>query len=170
MNNKKLIAIGISVGLVVAAYVFVQGRIEKLLGVQLELWPALIAPAMISLFGDGTEGKKKFYGTTAAGIIIAMVFIMAEHALKPTLGLMGILGALVIITALIVILGKPLPYCFGKVTFIAFNFALLVKGNIYALTLARLGVLFIGSTIFLFVEHKVIGLIMPPSESKKEKS
>lgn len=166
MSNKDLILTGVVTGLLVAVYAFVQGTIEGFVGVKLELWPALIAPAMVTFFGGGKEGMKKYYGTTAGGILAGLVFVLVEHSLVPILGVPGLLGALVIIVAAIIVLGKPLPYIFGGAAFVSFNASLILTEDIFALTIARLAIVFIGATIFLFVDHKVMDLIHGKAKSE----
>lgn len=167
MSTKKVV-IGLAIGVWVAAYAWIQSQITASLGIEAELWPVLMAPGIVGLLGGGKSGQKKYYKMMLTGILAALAFVLAEHAFYPLIGDIGVLLPLALIVALIVMLGDILPEWFGGVSFIAFCASTILTHDILALTISRIAVLFVGATIFLFIEHLIIKLLTGQSADTTE--
>lgn len=169
--NKKIVLMGLTVGLWVSVYAVIQTLVGTILKIpHIEIWPVLMAPGLVSLLGGGKDGMISYFKTGTTGILAGLIFILSEQALVPVLGEIGLLLALTIIVALIVFLQVKLPAWFGPVSFVTFNASTILTDNIISLTVTRLIVLLVGGTLFLLVETKLVGLIMGSGKNKDSKS
>lgn len=167
--NKRVLLIGLSVGIWVSIYAVIQTLVSTLLGIgSMEIWPVLMAPGLVGLLGGGKPGMIKYYKTGATGILAGFLFVVCEHALVPHIGQLGILLPLTIMIALIVCLGKVWPDWFGAVTFVTFNASTILTDGILLLTVSRLLILLVGGTLFLLVESKLIQLISAAKLGREE--
>lgn len=167
MNGKHIIT-GVAIGLWVSVYVAIQILVAGVLGIEnVEIWPALMAPGLIGLLGGGKEGMKKYYKMAVTGVLAGCVFVLLEYAMVPVMGNISVLFLLAVVIALIVILGAVAPNWFGSTTFIVFTAATILKHDILVLTLTRLVVLLVGTTIFLFGQQWIIKIISKPKATNE---
>lgn len=167
MSIKKL-GIALAIGVWVALYAYLQTWITGLFGIEAEIWPVLMAPAMVGLLGHGKVGIKKFYASFTMGILAACAFILLEHAIVPVMGTLGVLLPLAVLVALIVGLGFVLPQWFNGGTFIAFCASTILTSGILELTLIRIAVLLIGASIFLLVEQTIVKVLSKPARTTSQ--
>jgi len=153
------------IALWVTVFVFAESFIGGLLGIEHpEYWPALMGPSLIGLLGkEVKKAEKTFYITAGFGIVIALVFVLLEH------GLMGIIGATpgvltaLFISVFVLIAGQFFfPSVSGPISFVYFNAATVLSFNVQGgliQALVRLVVLFLGTFIFIKVEHWLIHIV-----------
>lgn len=154
--KKETIATGLTIGVWAATYVFLQNALGAMTGQTLELWPALMAPGIVKLMGNNKEAQKNFYKCGLSGLLLSLLFVLCEQNLPAIIGPAGIYFPLLLAIALIMILGELRPDWFSSTTVIIFNAALIQTDEIILRTLFRAGILLIGATIFLWVEHLII--------------
>jgi len=160
MDKKKMISYAAALSVWVSVYCFLQFLVSRYLGMHLEFWPALIAPVTITLLGGGKENTIKYYKLTITGMAAGLLFLMSQVYLVPMYGVLGLLIPLALIIFVIAILGAKLPSWFGGVSLIVLNFVIMESANIFTRALTNLGILLIGATVFLLVEHLLHKLII----------
>ena len=164
MSKSRYAILAILIALWVTVFVFLESTVGKLCGQEhIEFWPALMGPSLIGLLGKQIKkAERKFYITAAFGIVVTLVFILLEHLFVPGLGpSIGVLLALFI--AIFIIIGGHffVTAIAGPISFIYFNAATIMTDDIFILTLVRLIVLFVGTFVFLKIEHLLIKLVAP---------
>ena len=158
--SKRLVKVGIGIGIWASVYCFLQMTLGFKLGLELELWPVLAAPGIVKLMGDNKEAQTKYCKQGITGVLLAVPFALCLEHLLPKIGPLGVFVPLAIIIALIIILGGSLPNWFGNATIIMFNFATIIHDDLIIRTLSRLGLLIFGVAIFFFIEHQILKVIV----------
>ncbi len=165
MSKASYVLLAALIAIWVTVFVFAESFVGGLLGIEHpEYWPALMGPGLIGLLGkDVKKAENTFYVTAGFGIVMALVFVLLEHGLIGLIGATpGVLAALCL-SVFILIAGQFfLPKVSGPISFVYFNAATIlsfdVKGGIIQ-ALVRLVVLFLGTFIFVKVEHRLIHLV-----------
>lgn len=162
MAKSKYAILAALIALWVTVFIFLESIIGGKFGLEtVEFWPALMGPSLIGLLGgEAKKAEKKFYITAAFGIFAAFAFVMLEHALVPVMGgTPGVLTALFVVVFVVIAGQFFVPNISGPISFVYFNAATVITSDIIELTIARLIVLFLGTFIFIKVEHWLIGVV-----------
>ncbi len=165
MSKSKYAILAALIALWVTVFVFAESFIGGLLGVEHpEYWPALMGPSLIGLLGkEVKKAEKKFYITAGFGILMALVFVLLEHGLGAVIGgTPGVLTALFIAVFVLIAGQFFFPAVSGPISFVYFNAATIltldIKGGLIH-ALVRFVILFLGTFIFMKVEHWLIHVV-----------
>ncbi len=165
MSKSKYAILAALIALWVTVFVFAESFIGGLFGVEHpEFWPALMGPSLIGLLGkEVKKAEKTFYITAGFGVLMALVFVLLEHFLVPLIGgTPGVLIALFLAVFVLIAGQFFLPSVSGPISFVYFNAATVLSLDVQGAlihTLVRLVILYVGTYIFIKVEHWLIHIV-----------
>ncbi|MBE7017308.1 MAG: hypothetical protein E7420_04035 [Ruminococcaceae bacterium] len=173
MSKTRYAILAALIALWVTVFVFAESFIGGLLGIDHpEYWPALMGPSLIGLLGkEVKKAEKTFYITAGFGILMALVFVLLEHGLGAVMGATpGVLTALFIAVFVLIAGQFFFSSISGPISFVYFNAATIltfdIKGGLIQ-ALVRFIILFVGTFVFIKVEHWLIHVVAPKKKAEK---